>query len=158
MLGRILLTLCFTLAFLANASAFAEPKPWVYGWWPSHWENLDFEKTYLYDGKSRHNTQWDHMQWQPQDWIAQRKNGLQLIQGWYKAGIITDQYEKRDVPVLEVGPRFYNLGGRDKRRVVQTIDSVYEVTSQDKNAIFRIRDAGSGKYIGLYSRHGLMLE
>ena len=139
-------------------TASAGPKPWVFGWWPSHWEKLDFEKPYMYDGKSRHNTQWDYRGWQPDDWVSQRDSGLQLIEGWYTAGILVDQYHSHKVPVLEVGQGFYDLGGFDKRRVAEVVDSVYQITSTGQNSIFRIRDAGTGKYIGLYSRHGLMLE
>ncbi|NCC22466.1 MAG: hypothetical protein EOM26_08385 [Alphaproteobacteria bacterium] len=149
-------TLCFLI--VTASPAFAGPKPWPFGWWPSHWEDLDFERPYMHDGKSRHNTQWDYRGWQAEDWISQRDSGLQLIEGWYVAGILTDQYVRNKVPVLEVGSGFYDLGGFDKRRVVRVVDTVYGITAQDPNAIFRLRDAATKDYIGLYSRHGLMLE
>ncbi len=147
-----------TLSLAFPGEVNAGSKPWVFGWWPGHWKNLDFERPYLYDGKTPHNSQWDHRQWLPGDWTIQRESGLKLIDSWYISGIIRDQYIKQDVPVLEVGSAFYDLGGYDKRRVVQTIDTVYGITGRKKNGIFRIRDGNSGDFIGLYSRRGLMLQ
>jgi hypothetical protein len=148
----------FCTLTLAASSAQAGPKPWIFGWWPSHWDDLNFEQPYTYDGKSRHNRQWDHRAWQPSDWISQRAGGLELIDSWYKVGILNDQYFKNDVPVLEVGPAFHTLGGFDKRRVTAVIDNVYKVTANRPNGIFHLRDHASGKYIGLYTQYGLMLE
>lgn len=145
------------LAF-SSSDAVAGPKPWVFGWWPGHWNNLNFESPYMYDGKTPHNTQWDKEDWKPQDWIVQRGSGVGLIESWYLSGIIQDQYMRYDVPVLEVGPAFYDLGGFDKRRIMQTVDAVYRITSRKENGMFRLRDGESGDFIGLYSSHGLMLQ
>ncbi len=143
---------------LFSAGDALAAKPWIFGWWPGHFERLNFEKPYLYEGKLPHNSQWDHDIWQPQDWIVQRQDGVSLIQSWYVSGIIAKQYVRNDVPVLAVGPAFYHLGGHDKQRVMQTIDNVYQITSRKENGIFQLRDSRSGDYIGLYSSHGLMLQ
>jgi hypothetical protein len=142
----------------ATGEAAAGPKPWVFGWWPSHWKNLNFEKPYLYEGKLPHNRQWDYRYWQPGDWINQRQSALKLIQDWYVIGIIEGQYMEEDVPVLEVGSAYFDLGFFDRQRVMQTVNYVYEITSKKENGMFRIVDSRNGEYIGLYSRHGLMQQ
>ncbi len=138
--------------------ATADPKPWIWGWWPSHFEKLDFEKRLMQDTRTDHNRQWDQIDWQAQDWIAQRKSGLALVERFYDVGIISNQYMKNDIPVLEVGPSFYNLGGFDKRRVVETVDEVYEITSSKTNGAFHIYDSETHEPIGFYSGTGLQFR
>jgi hypothetical protein len=141
------------------APSAAESKPWVFGWGDSHWETLDSTRPYLHDSRIRHNRQWDDRTWTPSDWLAQRGgDGLAMVESFYVAGILSDQYRRNKVPVLEVGPEFHALGGYDKRRIVRLVDKVYGVTVTDPRGIFRLRDGETGRYIGLYSRRGLMLE
>ena len=155
-------SLCFAL-FLAlmsavPATAKAEPKPWPFSWWPSHWENLTF-KPYLEHPTQPQNSQWDEKTWEPADWAAQRKGGSdQVIQGFYNSGILNDQYVENDVPVLEVGPGFYRLSGYDKRRVMRVVDDYYKITSNHGNAIFTVADWRSHEPIGLYTANGLQLQ
>ncbi len=143
---------------LAPQEAHAKPKPWVFSWWLSHWDNLDF-KPYPDNTRHTHDMQWNKSLWKPDHWIAQRGgDGTKLIQGFYKAGIIRDQYEDDDIPVLEVGPVFYELGGEDKRRVMATVDAVYGITSGAENGMFTLTDWRSGQMIGAYTRYGLQMQ
>src|SRR5690606_5141360 len=101
---------CFALVLafcgVVAVPAHADPKPWIWSWWPSHWENQNFQP-YLEDVKQPHNSQWDHKNWEPADWAAQKAGGSKdVIQGFYDAGILRGQDTKRDVPVLIVGPNF----------------------------------------------------
>lgn len=138
--------------------AKAEPKPWYWSWWPSHWHQGMWEP-YLEDAKHPHNTQWDHKVWEPADWAAQRPNGNeQVIKGFYTAQILHSQYMEDDVPVLAVGPNFYHLSGYDKRRVVQTVDDHYQITASRLNGMFTVTDWRTRKPIGLYTAHGLQLQ
>lgn len=151
---------------VAGHAAAQGPKPWVFSWWPSHWDNLNFEKPYLEPGKHPHNSQWNHIDWAPQDWLAQYQHELSLISDFYRANIISDQYVKRKwwglgapiIPVLEVGPAFYRLGGQDKRRVVETFDTVYGITGSKMFGMFVLEDSLTGRQIGTYSQYGLSIQ
>lgn len=142
----------------APGAAHADAKPWIWSWWPSHWDNLTFEP-YLEGAKHPHNTQWDDKKWEPADWAAQKPKGsLQVIQGFYTANILKGQDVEDDVPVLIVGPNFYHLSGYDKRRVVAMVDDYYKITSRKLNGMFTITDWRSDKPIGVYTANGLQLQ
>lgn len=143
---------------LSGTPALAGPKPWYFGWWPSHWRDLNFSKPYTEDGKTPHNSQWDRQDWEPQDWIAQRKDAMTLIDGFYRAGILSGQYVKDDIPVLEVGPNFWRLGGQDRRRVAKTVDHVYQITAAKEFGLFHLVDGETGKVIGHYTKDGLQIQ
>lgn len=155
-------TICLAL-FLALAggvpgAAKADPKPWYWSWWPSHWNNLTWQP-YLEDAKNPQVNQWDDKDWEPADWAAQRQGGsLEVIKGFYSADILRRQYVKDRVPVLEVGPNFYHLSGYDKRRVVQMVDDHYQITANHLNAMFTLTDWRTRKPIGIYTAHGLQLQ
>ena len=145
-------------AIILPAAAKAEPKFLGIDWWPSHWENLTFQP-YLDDPKHPHNTQWDSMPWESADWAAQRSGGSdELIRGFYRAGILSKQYMDDDMPVLRVGPNFYNLSSRDKRRVTKALDDHFQITASHLNGMFLIEDWRTRKPIGTYTAHGLHLQ
>lgn len=153
---RILAVSC-AVASIATP-ALAGPKPWRLGWWPSHWATLNFARPYSEDGTTPHNSQWDRDNWSPDDWIAQRPDEMTLIDGFYKAGILTGQYVEDGVPVLETGPAFRHLGGRDKRRVVETVDQVFQITAAKENGLFNLVDGTTGETIGHYTKFGLQIQ
>ncbi|MCB9979276.1 MAG: hypothetical protein H6862_06715 [Rhodospirillales bacterium] len=147
----------FALAPLRGA--VAESKPCWFAWWPSHWTKMDWEKRHFEDGKTPINTQWNDVSWLPQDWIAQSNgDGMSMIQRFYDAGILSDQYLDDETPVLEVGPGFYRLGGYDKRRVIAAVDAVYHATSRAARKAIRIEDSRTGKPLGFYTASGLVLQ
>ncbi len=154
---RIIASLTIMAILLFSSTAYAEPKPWVWSWWESHWKDLDFEP-YLENGKHPHNSQWDEQSWTPQQWAAEPAAAMDLVRGFYTADILRDQYMDDGVPVLEVGPGFYMLGGHDKRRIVQTIDYAYGVTAEKENGMFLLHDWQTGKAVGAYTRYGLQLQ
>lgn len=150
--------LAVTLSSMSlSSAAYAEPKPWVWSWWGSHWENQDFIP-YLENGKHPHNTQWNGSGWQPEHWEAQRADAMTVIRGFYAAGILRDQYADDEVPVLEVGPGFYALGGYDKRRVAEMVDYVYGITAKKPDGMFMLYDWETEEAIGSYTRYGLQLQ
>lgn len=144
-------------SLMTAAPAQAEPKPWIWGWWPGHWQNLDFIP-HLENGTHPHNIQWDKVVWKSGDWIAQRESELELIHGFYTADILRDQYVEDDVPVLAVGPGFYMLGGHDKRRVTETIDDAYGVTTSRVYGMYRLVDERTDRPIGAYTKYGLQIQ
>lgn len=113
---------------------------------------------YLEDVKQGQIPQWEHENWYAQDWLSQ-KDGMSLIQGFYKADILHDQYiGKKGLPVLEVGPNFYRLSGLDKRRVVEIVDLTYGMTDSKNNGSFFLRDWNSKHMIGVFDHQGLRLH
>lgn len=142
----------------STTPAQASPKFLGLEWWPWHWEQTTF-KPYLEKPVYPQNSQWESRTWQPADWNAQRPGGAaELIKGFYTVGIFKRQYMDDDVPVLEVGPRFYELSGYDKRRVLRLLDEEYKITSSHENGMFTVADGRTGKPIGLYTANGLQLQ
>ncbi|MCB9973977.1 MAG: hypothetical protein H6854_05420 [Rhodospirillales bacterium] len=147
---------CLTSVLPSPASA--DPKPWIFSWGFGHFETLDFSQPYLERSKDVHDRQWDREKWSPDVWIQQSESGLDLIDGFYRAGIIMDQTVKGGVPYLHVGPNFYKLGGYDKRRVMRSVDEVYKITSLETDDMFYLYDDCKDRIIGLYTRNGLQIQ
>ncbi len=172
-LKNIVVLLGVSFVLLSSGQAYAQQKPWwtihapgkwLFGWYPSHWKNQDFQPYYDF-AKEPHNSQWEHKDglpntWTPAEWVAQRdNNGVQLIQGWYNSGILRDQYVTtfHQRPILKVGPNFYHLSGEDKQRVAATVDYVYGAT-QKRPGMFYLLDYGTNDFIGYYTKDGLVLQ
>jgi hypothetical protein len=163
-------TAAFLSVFIVLCSAAGAqaqgPKPWIFSWGYDHWNEINFEKPYMEPGKDPHNSQWDGINWAPADWVRQHESELELIEGFYHAGIIHDQYVKKAwfgfghdiIPVVEVGPAFYRLGGWDKRRVAETLDSVYGITNSKTFGMFVLVDFKTGNQIGTYTQYGLTIQ
>lgn len=149
-------------ALLISSPALAKPKPWYFSWWLGQQEGIDFENRYKnYDlslGSDAHDRQWDSKKWNPDVWIQQEKGGTELITGFYEAGILEDQTIEDDIPYLHVGPNFYNLSGYDQRRIVQSVDEVYDITNIETDDLFFLYDPYTRKVIGAYTKHGLQLR
>ena len=157
--SRILTVFLTLLLLVSSASAWAGPGPkmWYYSWWSHHWKDQDF-KPYMDDPKMPHNTQWDDDLWTPQDWISHGGNAERVMDGFYKAQIVTRQYADDDMPILEVGQGFMRLSGQDQRRVVKFVDHVFGVTGNNEAGMFLINHAYSEETIGVYTRTGLQLQ
>jgi hypothetical protein len=153
------LTLCF-FSTPSQADGGAKKDYWIFGhhWAPSHWRNQDFIP-YFENGTEPHNQTTQPQNWSPERWIntTSHKNGLSLINQWYVSDILRDQYVDDGVPNLVVGPNFYHLGGTDKRKVMSTLDHVYQATSQSPK-MFYIRDWKTDEVIGYYTPSGLILQ
>ena len=160
---KLLLFTGLTLIAFSNA-AEAKPKFMGWLWWPSHWYNQDFQP-YYEDAIGPHNSQWDWQDtmpeedlWTPAKWIeASGGNGQQLVQKWFTADILREDYVKDGKARVVVGPNFYHLGGLDKERVMRTLDSVYHVTSKNSQ-MFYLEDFRTHKVVGIYSKDGLDLQ
>lgn len=155
------LLICLGIFMLTTPSPVrAEPKPWIFGWWPGHWDWTSYKKfqPYLENGKETQNQQWGAEDWYVQDWLSQNQNNFALIDGFFKADILRKQTEEDDVPVLIVGPQFYRLGGFDKRRVLTTLDAVYGITESGAHPVIILKDWHTRREIGTFSKAGLTLE
>lgn len=138
-------------------SAQAGPKFNDLWWWHSHWVDQDFIP-YYDNGTDPHNSQWDESTWTPADWIAANNGDAEgLINQWTNASILQARYVDDGVPYMNVGENFYHLSGYDKRRVMATVDYVYQVTAQQPG-MFYLKDAETRRVIGYYSKEGLTLQ
>lgn len=109
----------------------------------------DVTRPYLNEAKVPHNSKWADDSWSPQDWIdARGGDPMAVINGFYEAGIIEDQYVD-DVPVLAVGRPFLELSGQEKRRVTAFFDYVFEITTAADNGVFNVVLLGDKKLFGL---------
>ena len=166
MIFRNGLILLFFLTFAAGSfPAMAKSKLWMYSWEWGHerWTSYKKFAPFLENGKHPHNAQWKDQNWYAEDWISQTKGspdrkGLNLVDGFYKAGILKDQKIEDDIPVLVVGPQFYHLSGYDKRRVAHTVDVVYGITQEKENGVFILKDWRTKQPVGLYTEYGLQLQ
>jgi hypothetical protein len=167
---RLFAFLALTLFILGSASsAYAQPKPWYWSWWPSHWEDQNF-KPYLEDAKIPHNTQWIQGQyvdseWHPQDWIESKGSFRAVMDGFYNNDIIRKQdVTWRGMPILIVGDGFMRLSGQEKRRVTDFVDYVFQVTNTAPTGMYTIYYDrtktlfGRGRPIGIYTTSGLLLQ
>lgn len=125
-----------------------------YIWGPP---SVDPVRPYLEEGKLPHNSQWEDEAWAPQDWIDARGGSAKaVIDGFYQAGIVTDQYTDDEIPVLEVGQAFLDLSDQDKRRVAMFIDDTFGITQQ--SGLFLIYFRSNDTPVGLFTKEGLQLQ
>ncbi len=146
------------LAVMSAQGAQAAQR-WV-GWWPGHWQWVEYKKFngYLENSKHTQNQQWADEDWYVQDWLSQNQDKFKLIDGFFKSDIFREQAEDDGVPVLVVGPNFYRLGGFDKRRVVTTVDEVYGVTANGAYPVIVLKDWYTKRQIGVFNKEGLQIE
>ena len=138
--------------------AKADPKPWVFGWWPEHFQNQDF-RPYLEGPKIPHNSQWDRDTWAPEDWITHGGGERAVMDDLMRSNIITGQdVDDEGVPILKVGRGFINLSGQEKRRVVRFVDHVFGMTKKTNNGMFYLYYTDIKKVVGVYTRHGLQIQ
>lgn len=120
--------------------------------------HFDFQP-YPQDAIHPHNHQWDTPPWTPAMWVAGSNTDIWgLVEGFYSADILRDQYIKGGVPILVVGPNFYRLGHYDQRRVSATVDAAYHATATPEAGFFMLYDWDSKAPIGIYDRGGLQMQ
>ena len=152
-LSFLLVLAVFSLG--ASSQSYAGAKPWAWGWWSSHWQGLDF-KPYLGNQKIGQRSLWDDDNWTPEAWIKDAGDEKRIIRDFYEIGIITDQNtDGDDIPVLEVGRQFIELSGLDKRRILQFVDYVFEITTSEENGMFYVfYNENDDEPLGIYNKYG----
>ncbi|MCC6597554.1 MAG: hypothetical protein IT559_02045 [Alphaproteobacteria bacterium] len=119
--------------------------------------SADPTRPYLEGARLPNNSQWAEDEWTPQAWIDSRGSAAAVIEGFYETDIITDQYTDGDTPVLEVGQRFLDLSGQDKRRVAAFFDDTFGITNTEKG-LFLIRFEKRSVPVGIFTKQGLQLQ
>lgn len=144
----LVLAVC-TLAFVTPSQA----KKWE--WWPGNWRSVDFQP-YIGGQKLHQSSLWEGDDWSPEAWTKDAGDSRRIMRDFYAAGIVTNQYTDGDnIPVLEVGEAFTLLSALDKRRVLEFIDYVFEITTSEENGMFYVYYAeDDDEPMGLYNKHG----
>lgn len=152
----VVLVLCPVFIPAASAQSmkagFSSFTKWIWG--PPDSSSV---RPYLEGAKLPHNSQWADDEWTPQAWIDSRGSASAVIEGFYEAGIITDQYTDGDVPVLEVGQKFLELSGQDKRRVVAFFDDTFGISRSGQGVLKVVFEKGDIP-VGLFTAEGLQLQ
>ncbi len=145
---------------LVPRGAQADPIPWIWDWqWCALFDTCKdpVAPPYLEDAKHTQNTQWDRSRWKPADWEGQRVSPNALIKRFYRADVLRGQEVRHGMPVVVVGPNFYNLGGEEKRQLARTIDDLWHVTSSQPG-MYLLYDDITGASVGVYTKDGLQLQ
>ena len=152
----LLVVLFGSFAVFSQNDASAEPKPWVWSWWPSHWTNLDFQP-YFGDQTLSQRSIRDDDTWTPEAWIKDAGDAKRIMRDFYAYQIVSDQYiGDEDIPVLEVGAQYKLLSPKDQLRVVRFVDHVFKITEGEENGMFYVFLEGyDDDPIGLYNKYGL---
>ena len=123
-------------------------------------EDVDFDRRYLKDGKTPHNSQWDDENWHPEYWVEDKGSVTAVIDGFYDGGVIVEQYED-EVPVLEVGRPFLQLSPLEQRRVIEFVDFAFKITEAKPHGIFYIvidHEKKGKELLGIYTINGLQFQ
>ncbi len=152
-LSFLLLLVSFSIG--TTSHSYASEKPWAWGWWPAHWQGLDF-KPYLGNQKIGQGSLWDDDAWTPEAWIKDAGDEKRIMRDFYATGIVVKQYKNGDnIPVLELGNQFIQLSGLDQRRILQFVDHVFNITKAEENGMFFVvYSEADDSPMGIYNKYG----
>ena len=150
---RVIGFLVILTVFASPLQAHANARSWA--WWPQNWQDMNFEP-HIGAQKILQRSVWDSDTWTPEQWINTPGDEKRIIHNFYKTHLITNQYTDGDnIPVLEVGPPFIQLSRLDRRRVLQFVDYVFNITAAEKDGMFYVLYAENRREpLGIYNRYG----
>jgi len=97
--------------------------------------------------------------WTPLRWgLKAEGNGEGLVHRFMRSGLITEQDVKDSVPVLEVSDLFLRLSDRDKRKVLMSIDHIYQITAQQNPGFFVVEHDPTDEIIATYGQAGMQVQ
>ncbi len=161
---RNILIFMIFIGVMAPVSAHAEGEMRQLGHWlglhPDRgiWADTTKFNPYLENGLAPHPETYPEDGWTPSVWVQQKRNGLDLVNGFYRADIIRGQHVEDGASVVTVGPNFYRLGGQDKERVIASVDNVYGITAQRSDGAILLRDWSTRRDVGVFTKSGLMIQ
>lgn len=132
---------------------------------PEHYEFLPM--TSNHDPHHQHPQQWDGQDWDPAAWDGKQWTPETTLKKFFRSGIFYRQYmggSKRvnnpkvqaQIPVLEVGPRFFKLSDLDRRRSLKLLADYTEVFQKGFESI-ELRDWNTQEILGHYTPKGMFL-
>jgi len=152
----------FLFGLGASVMTHAASKPSVFFWGDHHFDHQTF-KPYIGNSRMNHAYRWDNDNWTPEDWI-ERHGSKEAVMGALKRSHIIDEvdtlsfWQQEQTPVLEVGYAFSQISNKQKRRVLEFVDYVYDVTKKSEQGAILIEDDKTNVQIGVYTKLGLQLN
>ena len=125
--------------------------------WPAHADD-SFKRPYMYDWRNDYSSYTQNHYWTPAHWVSEEKSTQEVVDGFYRSGIITDQYYDGNIPVLEVGHSFLELSTRDRHRVVAFMDYAFNLKAAKGGNIIEIYLKRNEIPLGLYAQGRLQLH
>ncbi len=145
-------------------TAEARNTPW-YNWIFTPGK-ADYERPYMEDAKTPHNSQWEDDTWVPEGWAQDLGSKEAVLERFDDAGYVTDidvdEGEAVTDAVIEVGVPFLQLSDQEKNHVVEYVDYVYGVSKSSGTIIVERNDAfwpfKDATPVGVYTKNGLQLQ
>jgi len=138
---------------LFSGVAQANPNTWLW-----YFED-DLNKPLLSGPKEPQYYPGNKEKWSPEDWVSYH-NGDEYAtyRALERAGIVTGQSFRGDVPVLEVGQAFVRLSSGDQKKVLRYVDHIFNITQKHPSHVIYVYHDESDDYIGIYNKNGLQLQ
>lgn len=125
---------------------------------PDQVTGKDFQP-YSQDPMLQQNRQWDSDGWQPQHWVNPTKNAEQVIEGFFRSGLLVEQDVNCDgIPTLKVGEPFFHLSYREQNRIAAFMDYAYGITSASSGGSYFLTFRRRADVIGVYTPSGLQMH
>jgi len=123
-----------------------------------------------FDPQDQHSQQWQGQDWDPAAWDPAQWTPEIALKKFFEVRIFEKQYMDRGsmfsgraqhasdaVPVLEVGPKFYQISDLDQRRALKLLADYTEVFKRGY-ALIQLRDWKTHDVIGHYTPKGMYLN
>lgn len=109
------------------------------------------------DVLTQHPSQWDGQDWDPSKWPAGWTPEI-AIKKFFKARIFTGRYMSHNhIPVVELGPTFYQLSDLDQRRTLKLLTDQADIFGQGYRAVHLV-DWYTHDVVGIYTAKGMFLN
>lgn len=130
----------FYPAWLFNKPDHYEFSPAVSNWDPQH----------------QHPRAWDGQDWSPSMWNA-AWTPEKTITHFFQLRVFEKQYIDESIPVLEVGPMFYQLSDLDQRRSLKLLTDTTGIFTKGYSMVM-LRDWKTGRIVGNQTPKGMHLN
>lgn len=105
------------------------------------------------EGEMALRTIWEEPTWNPTLWDQDVYHTQAVLARFVNSGIVYNSYFKDGkMPVVKVGPAFYELSRQDQTNVLSYINKAYNVTA--RGGIIEVKDWKTKKAIGTYTTNG----
>jgi hypothetical protein len=122
---------------------------------PEHYEFLP--QVSNWDVQNMHPQQWQGQDWEPAQWNPAQWTPEVAVKKFYAGGIFRRQYMRGKTPVLELGPRFYNLSDLDQRRTLKLLTDYTGIFGRG-HTLVELRDWNNKSVVGRYTPQGMYLN
>jgi hypothetical protein len=161
-LSGFLMVLAIVLLVAGNAEA--RKTPW-YSWVFTP-DKDNYERPYMEDGKTPHNSQWENDPWVPEGWAQDLGSKEAVLERFEDAGYVddisVDEGDKIKNATVKVGRPFLMLSDLEKNHVIKYVDYYYGISHTDGSIIVERSDGfwffKRPSKVGVYTKRGLQLQ